>query len=236
MLRWSTLPCWFLLTLWIGMAQCCATIPAKAAETSEQIDPANFHESLLAAAIFRETNRLRADHNLPAFLPEEKASEAARLHARWMARTHRLSHDEPSGRGTPTTSFDRLVQQGLRPHIAAENIAYNLVPNITPGRLFYTRLVEDQKVYSYQPDGPPLRAHTYDDFARVMLAQWMRSPPHRAHIVDPEVRFLGVGAALAHRRGHPDTIYVAQDFFTPHEDTEGPATHTTRATLIPSRR
>ena len=180
------------------------------------IDPANFSEPLLAAAIFEETNQQRADLHLPAFAPDESASHAARLHARWMAGTHVLSHDEPSGRGTPVTSLDRLVRQGLRPHAAAENIAYNLLPDITPGKPFYTHLVNGQPVYSYQPDGhPSLRAHTYDDFARAIVAQWMRSPLHRANIVNPEYRFLGVGVALAHRRGHPDTIYGAQEFFTP---------------------
>ena len=180
------------------------------------IDPADFSESLLAAAIFQETNQQRANLKLPAFLPDGQASEAARLHARWMAGNHRLAHNEPSIQGTPLTSYDRLVQQGLRPHLAAENIAYNLVPDITPGRLFYTRPVEGHPVYSYQPGGSPLPVHTYEGFAQVILAQWMRSPLHRAHIADPELHFLGVGVALAHRRGHPDTIYAAQDFFTPH--------------------
>ncbi len=199
------------------------------------IDPADFSESLLAAAIFQETNQQRVDLKLPAFLPDEKASEAARLHAKWMAGHHRLAHDEPSTPGTPLTSYDRLVQQGLRPHLAAENIAYNLVPDITPGRLFYTRPVEGRPVYSYQPGGSPLPMRTYEGFARVILAQWMHSPLHRAHIADPGLHFLGVGVALAHRRGHPDTIYAAQDFFTPHTFPSEPAADSTEATLSPQR-
>ena len=201
----------------------------------ERIDPADLRESLLVAAVFQETNRQRADCGLPAFLPDERASAAARLHARWMARTHLLSHDEPSSQGTPITSYDRLVRQGRRPHLAAENIAYNLVPDITPGRLFYTRLEKGRPVYSYRSEGPSLLTHTYHDFARAVVAQWMRSPPHRAHIVDPELRFLGIGVALAHRQKHPDTIYVAQDFFTPHADSSGPAISNTATTLIQRR-
>lgn len=252
MLHSSASRCLSLLTLLASAVLIAAAVPVNAAAADwmrgytparsraleaagEPIDPADFREPLLVAAIFQETNQRRADLKLPAFLPDEKASVAARLHARWMASTHALSHDEPSGQGTPITSFDRLVQQGLRPHLSAENIAYNLLPEITPGRLFYTRLVDGRQVYSYQSDGPALRVHTYEDFARAILAQWMHSPLHRAHIVDPELRCLGVGVALAHRRGHPDTIYGVQDFFTPHVFSSASVTNSTEATLIPPR-
>ncbi len=203
--------------------------------SSNPIEPVSFSEPLLAAAIFQETNQQRANLNLPAFLPHEQASSAARRHAKWMAGAHVLSHDEPSGHGTPITSLDRLVQQGLRPHAAAENIAYNLLPNITPGKLFYTRLVEGGQAYSYQPDGPPLPAHTYNGFARAIVAQWMHSSLHRANIVDPRFRFLGVGVALAHRRGHLDTIYGAQEFFTPRVAAPTAIFDSPKATLLPPR-
>ena len=229
----------FLLTLLAGAVLITAVVPAGAAASqsrqptaaTERIDPDDFSESLLAEAIFQETNQQRARLGLPAFLPDEKVSKAARAHARWMANTHRLSHDEPTIEGTPLTPFERLVQQGLRPHLASENIAYNLLPDIVPGKLFYTRLVNDRPVYSYRSDGPAIQAHTYEGFARVVLAQWMHSPPHRAHLADPELRFLGIGVALAHRRKHPDTIYVAQDFFTPHTFWSGTATSAVSATL-----
>ena len=153
-----------------------------------------------------------------------------------MAGTHVLSHDEPSsGQAAPVTSLDRLMRQGLRPHATAENIAFNLLPDIAPGRLFYTRLVNGHPVYSYQPGGPPLRTHVYDDFARAMVAQWMRSPPHRAHILNPEYHFLGVGVALAHRRGHPDTIYGVQEFFTPRVPAPMSMVDPAGATLSPPR-
>ncbi len=193
-------------------------IPApflRSPEGRDPIDPANFREPLLSAAIFQETNRQRVDLGLPAFSSDERASKAARSHARWMAGTHALSHEEPSDQGSAVTALDRLVQQGLRPCATAENIAYNLLPDITPGRPFYTRLENGQPVYSYRPGGAPLRARTYDGLARIIVAQWMHSPGHRAHIVSPGLRYLGVGVALAHRRGHPDTIYGVQDFYTP---------------------
>ena len=200
----------------------------------QPIDPADFHEPWLAAAIFQETNRERAALQLPGFLPDKAVADAARLHAGWMARTHRLSHDELSSQGLPITAHDRIVRQGIQPHATAENIAYNFLLNLVPGKPFYTRLEGGRTVYSYQPDGPPLRAYTYDGFARAIVAQWMHSPRHRAHIVDPGLRFLGVGTALAHRRGHPDTIYGTQDFYTPRLSPE-PNTGFTEATRLPPR-
>lgn len=186
------------------------------AVATQPIDPDDFHEPLLSAAIFQATNQQRRDLKLPAFLPDEKASSAARLHAQWMARTHTLSHDETSDQESPTAALRRLVRQGLRPHATAENIADNFLLDLVPGKSFYARLENGRQVYSYQPGGPSLRAYTYDGFARTILSQWMRSPRHRAHIVDPGLRFLGVGAALARRPDHPDRIYATQDFYTPH--------------------
>ena len=199
----------------------------------QPIDPADFRESLLSAAIFQATNQQRADLRLPAFLPDDKASTAARLHSAWMAGRHALSHDEPSDQGPPATVRDRLTRQGLHPHAAAENIAYNFLLDLAPGKPFYARTEKGRSVFSYQPGGPPLRAYTYEEFARAIVTQWMRSPPHRANLVDPTLRFLGVGAALAHRPDHPDTIYATQDFFTPHPPTSAMMT-SGEATLLPT--
>ena len=200
----------------------------------QPIDPDHLDEPLLAAAIFQETNQQRADLQLPAFLPDEKASAAARLHSEWMARHHALFHDETSDQGPPVTALDRLGQQGLRPHATAENIAFNFALDLVPGKPFYARLENGRKVYSYQPGGAALRAYTYDGYARTVLAQWMHSPLHRAHLVDPDLRFLGVGAALARQPGHPDTIYATQDFYTPHPPSPSAMTSPAGATLLPT--
>ena len=204
-------------------------------DTARQpIDPADFRELLLAAAIFQETNQQRADLKLPALLPDDQAATAARLHSEWMARQHALSHDEPSDDGPPATARDRLARQGLRPHAAAENIAYNFAIDLAPGKPFYARLENGRNVYSYQPGGPALQAYTYDGFAQAVVTQWMHSPPHRANLVDPGLRFLGAGAALAHRPNHPDTIYATQDFYTPHASAPEVNTGYGGATLLPT--
>ena len=43
------------------------------AVSTDRIDPVNFCESLLVAAIFQETNQQRADFHFPAFLPDGKS-------------------------------------------------------------------------------------------------------------------------------------------------------------------
>lgn len=205
-------------------------------DTARQpIEPTNLREHLLAAAIFQETNQRRADLGLPAFLPDEKASAAARLHSGWMARTQTLSHEEPSVQGPPVTARERLVRQGIRPHATAENIAYNFRLDLLPGKPFYPRLENGRRVYSYRPGGVPLPARTYAGFARVIVSQWMRSPLHRAHIVNPDLRFLGVGTALARRPGHPETIYATQDFYTSHSSSSEAVANPAEVSLQPGR-
>ena len=213
------------------------TVQLRLSEEARQpIDPTDFHEALLAAAIFQETNQQRTDLKLPAFLPDEKASQAARLHSLWMASAHALSHDEPSTQGPAVAALDRLEQQGLsHPHATAENIAFNFVLELVPRRAIYGRLENGRKVYSYRPGGAPLTAYNYATFAQTILAQWMHSPRHRAHIVDPGLRSLGVGTALAHRPGHPDAIYATQDFYTPRAPAPAADTNPTEATLLPRR-
>ena len=94
----------------------------------------------------------------------------------------------------------RLVQQGPRTPAYAENIAHNVLPDILPGRLFYTRLVNGLPVFSLRPGGPSLPPHTYDEFARVIVARWMRSLSHRMQTIDPGCRFLGVGSDFSSAR------------------------------------
>ncbi|MBE7157109.1 MAG: CAP domain-containing protein [Rhodospirillales bacterium] len=181
----------------------------------QEIDPANFDEELLSAAIFQETNQRRADLKLLAFGFDATVRAAARKHSDQMAKGNYLSHDSTPDQPKNTTPYDRLVQAGLQPHMVAENIAFNFLLDYDPSKPFYARQEDDHTVYSYQPDGEPLRRHTYVSFAQAIVTQWMNSPPHRENLVNPDLRFLGVGCALRQEANSLDTIYADQDFFTP---------------------
>src|SRR5688500_11145421 len=63
-----------------------ATSFARNAEARRPIDPDNINQKLLEAAVFHETNRRRAEHQLPALRYDARAHEMARLQARAMAK------------------------------------------------------------------------------------------------------------------------------------------------------
>jgi len=180
----------------------------------EEIDPKNLREALLSAAIFHETNERRAGLKLPALAFHEKAGSAAVAHAVAMAKHRTLSHGTP-WKEPGSTAYERLVAQGLQPRFSAENIAFNFVLRYEAGKPFYQREENGGTVYSYEPDGAPLKPHTYLSFAEAILTQWMNSPGHRKNIIAPESEFLGVGCALSNDDKGFDTIYADQDFFAP---------------------
>jgi uncharacterized protein YkwD len=62
----------------------------------------------------------------------------------------------------------------------------------------------------------PVELQTYAGFATEVVASWMKSPGHRANIVDPRLLSLGCAArpcrSLVSRH---EQIYAVQVFFTP---------------------
>jgi len=66
---------------------------------------------------------------------------------------------------------------------------------------FYARVEDERLVFSYEPEGDPIKPHTYVGFALSLLDHWMNSPGHRKNILDKNPAHLGCAARLA-RRGH----------------------------------
>jgi uncharacterized protein YkwD len=48
--------------------------------------------------------------------------------------------------------------------------------------------------------------------ARVLVNDWLHSPGHRANILDPGFRVIGIGAALGRFQGHKKTRLLTADF------------------------
>jgi uncharacterized protein YkwD len=73
----------------------------------------------LVADLLARHNAERQARGLAPLGHDPRLSAAAAGHARWMAATGRLSHDEPGGRDP----FRRIAEQGIRYSAAGENIA-----------------------------------------------------------------------------------------------------------------
>jgi uncharacterized protein YkwD len=48
--------------------------------------------------------------------------------------------------------------------------------------------------------------------ARSIVRMWLASPGHRANLLDPGFRLVGVGAVRGNFGGHPDALMVTTDF------------------------
>lgn len=148
--------------------------------------PAARDLALVRAATLCLINRERLAHGERPLRTNARLGRAAQLHTDSMA-----AHDyfEHAGTGGPGggTPLSRMRAVG---YISSSRVGYEIGENIAWGTL---------------------------DLAtpRAIVAAWMRSPAHRANILDPRYRETGIGvsgrapAALA--QGQPGAIYT-EDF------------------------
>ena len=104
--------------------------------------------------------------------------------------------------------LDRAAQMKADDMAAKGYFAHNTPEGHTPWYWFR------QVGYSYAYAGENL-AVNFSDSADVVTA-WMRSPGHRANIMKPEYREIGIGTAQGMYKGVP-TVFVVQLFGTPIE-------------------
>jgi len=169
--------------------------------------------TLLDAAIFHETNRMRVTQQLEPLLPSQKAFEAAREHSRWMVKTGNLSHEGAEFDGRKSTPLARLKHHGISPAMAAENVAFGFILEYESGRPVYSKKSGSKMVFSYTADGPPLPARNYVEMARAIVTQFMESPEHRKNILLKGLTHSGMGVALLPDKDGMDRVYVTQKFF-----------------------
>jgi len=209
---------WLVLSVAGPAADWYALSPEKFAvrpEAQARIDSAEFDEPLLNAAIFHETNRVRRQLGLPAFTHLAKLDAAADLKASVGVLEAEVKHtnDLPF----TATPADRVKWVGLDYERVAENIArissYDLPSGMTQLGVRPRHGVEE----FYRLDtGRAVELQTYAGFAIQVVDSWMKSPGHRANIVDPHLVSLGCAArpcrSLISRH---EQIYAVQVFFTP---------------------
>ena len=172
--------------------------------------------SLLAAAIFHETNHRRINHKLPVLTFDAAAVRAAEIQAQLMKQTGDVSHEHAKNPKYATLT-QRLTAVGLKPRFAAENIAYTFAVQYHSGDHLYVRQENGQKVFSDKPNGPSLAPHSYMSFAKSVVDQWMNSPGHRENLLHREPRFLGVSCRPAKGESGLPMIYCCQVFYTPQQ-------------------
>lgn len=116
------------------------------------------------AAIVEMTNTFRKANALKELKPNPALTAAARAFADYIARSGKFSH-EADGR----TPQDRVVAQGYRYCLVAENLAWNL----------------------------DSRGYDTSRLAREVMEGWKASPGHRVNLLLPGVTEIGVAVVRA---------------------------------------
>jgi uncharacterized protein YkwD len=221
---------WGRMSLWMAflMSVLAASAPDKGTNLF-QLTPQQFHEikqvkeeiqfdrvnsELLSAAVLHEANRRRAEKGLPALKHHAKAQQAAQIQAQIMQRRGSISHENPEN--PRFANLPKRVQSvGVNPGFAAENVATAFGLQYQSGRAFYKREQAGKAVFSYLPNGPAIRPHSYESFARALVDAWMNSPGHRDNILHKEPQYLGVSCVAATGESGMPTFYCTQVFLAP---------------------
>lgn len=144
------------------------------------MERAKMDVGLLNAAIFFATNAEREKHKLPMFQTSRALTACAYEHSREMALEKFFSHENPND-PTKRTAWQRMEAKGLKSGERAENIAMRTSNGLT-----------------------------YLAFADEIVKLWMKSPSHRATILNRNLAFLGCGVhACTCPKFH---IYATQNF------------------------
>ena len=182
-------------------------------ELDAVIEVANFNRALMAAAIFHETNRVRASLRLRRFRALPKLDDAADLEAAVGRVYQPPSHTNPFPLiGTPAS---RVEYVGLKASRVAENIALLPIYEVDPRLGVGTTVRAGRQVAINPATRTELKPATYRGFAAAVVKAWMDSPGHRANIIDPRLTCLGCSVQPAVNILSVDNLFCVQVFFTP---------------------
>lgn len=183
-------------------------------KAQEKIQPEEIDRDLIDAAVFHETNRRRQVQGLPVLAFNAKAREAAEIQSGAMSRHGFVGHGNPV-HPELRTAMQRARKAGLEPRVLAENVASAFARNYESGEKVYVRMGNGERIFSREPDGPPIGMRTYLEFAEALLDQWMSSPGHRKNILNKSVEYLGTSCVAAAQDEGMEKVYCAQVFFVP---------------------
>lgn len=188
--------------------------PPTPAAAQTRLSWDRFDADLLAAAVFAETNRVRREHDLRPLHAYPRLRGAAEVQAFTNAITGVVSHDNPlPGR---ERAWDRVRRQGIAPGMVLENVAVTLVrePTGGGGAVRIVQRTDETGRGSRREDvaADQLPWPTYAELAAKLVQQWMDSPPHRANVLNPEVRYLACGVQLARSPLSGEIVHAIQVF------------------------
>ncbi len=174
-------------------------------EIHDTIDIYNPSLSLLSAAVFYATSKVRYHKGLREFTFSPELRNMAAQHSKAMATYDFVDHfnlHQPKFRTMNKRS------NHFHANAEAENVASEFLYRYDTGTNFYR--VWTGKSYSFYTDeGLPIQQHTYLSFAESLVQNWMNSPGHRKAILNRNYFTLGCAVELPKLSGREGFIPLA---------------------------
>ncbi|MDX2248385.1 MAG: CAP domain-containing protein [Bacteroidia bacterium] len=143
--------------------------------------------SLLNAAVFFLTNKAREENRRSLLLFSPALRNVADFHSTQMAKYEFVDH---YNRINAAYSTPEKRGRKFNTSVIAENVASSFLYNYKSGSPFY-RASNGASYDFFTNDNEPILPHTYLDFARQIVNDWMTSKGHRSNILHPGLRTLG---------------------------------------------
>mgnify|MGYP001264315422 CR=1 FL=1 len=178
-----------------------------------RIDLKNFNLHFLNAAVFHLTNIERSHADLPLFSFYENLYKSAALHSESMIEYDYFDHVNYINKKWRTPK-NRILYFDDSYRSLAENILENNLLEHEGDVLKYRTLKNSDGTLLYLDlNGQQIKYGTYLFIAKRLVLQWMNSPPHRANILDENMRLLGCSCAIDEAK-IPVMIRCTQNFGT----------------------
>lgn len=189
-----------------GAADAACTFKRIAGE-SKSVPNGNLSQALLDKLIADQVNLERCRRGLPELKLNAGLRKYAANHAKWMAKTQKLSHN--ASQGPARRLKDRLRGSGIRFRTGAENIGMVPLYNIARKRF----LIRSSSACQFTTkNGRVLGRHSYRSLANLIVREWMASSGHRKNILSRKIRFTGSGAAIQPHAKHCGAVFLTQIF------------------------
>lgn len=180
---------------------------------NKRIDLLNFDMHLLNATVFHFTNIERSNANLSLFRFYDNLYKSAALHSESMIEYDYFDHVNRIQKKWRTPK-DRILYFNSSYRSLAENILENNLLE-HEGEILEFRTVNnlDGTLLYLDLNGNEIKYGSYLYIAKRLVLQWMNSPPHRANILDDNLRLLGCSCAIDETKV-PVMIRCTQNFGT----------------------
>jgi len=178
-----------------------------------RIDLLNFDVHFLNAAVFHLTNIERTNAYLPLFDFYDNLYKSAALHSESMIEYDYFDHVNRIQKKWRTPK-DRILYFDSSYRSLAENIVENNLLEYEGEILKYRTVKNSDGTLLYLDlNGNEIKYGSYFYIAKRLVLQWMNSPPHRANILDDNMRLLGCSCAIDETKV-PVIIRCTQNFGT----------------------